>query len=194
MDAVNKLKKAASVKDDKINELQRVIESERAVFRKAESDKLALQKQLESLREELQLSQRSLMSSRSLSRRKMGEEDGSTSIRVRPRRTPPMQPTLIESPTEGSSSNTKRSGSRSIRAPEKSSVKSRLFGRKKSVQPEEDSPKSKAETTTLRPGHRKSVSMTTREMSKYGSGQTVNPRRVAMKKSESQNSRESKWR
>jgi len=50
VDAVNKLKKVANQKDMKIYELQRVIESERAVVRKAESDKVALEKQLESLR------------------------------------------------------------------------------------------------------------------------------------------------
>lgn len=50
VEAVNKLKRVASAKDEKIIELQRVIESERAVVRKAESDKLALEKQLKSLR------------------------------------------------------------------------------------------------------------------------------------------------
>ena len=50
VEAVNKLKRAATAKDEKIIELQRVIESERAVVRKAESDKMALEKKLKSLR------------------------------------------------------------------------------------------------------------------------------------------------
>ena len=48
--AVDKLKKVASAKDEKIVELQRVIESERACVRKAESDKQALERELRSLR------------------------------------------------------------------------------------------------------------------------------------------------
>lgn len=50
MEAVNKLKRVSHAKDEKIVELNRVIETERAFARKSEVEKAALEKELRSLR------------------------------------------------------------------------------------------------------------------------------------------------
>jgi len=221
IEAVNKLKRVASAKDDKILELQRVIESERAVVRKAESDKLALEKQLKSLREELQLSQRSLMQSRPLSRRRssIGVEEGSTSTRSSARgrssrlkkSPPPQQPTVKEAPEEDKPHSLRnRLGLRSsLRLGKREdSIGARLFGRKKSVPPEDTGRKpstrsrlsSTQEFSSLatksaqptRPSQRKAISLTSREAHK--SGASSNPRRAAMKKIEENATRGAKWR
>jgi len=210
VEAVNKLKRVASAKDEKIVELQRVIESERAVVRKAESDKLALEKQLKSLREELQLSQRSLMQTRSLSRRRMSSE-GASSVRSRTKKSPPpQQPTVKETPEEDSSATMrKRLGLRRLGKRE-DSIGARLFGRKKkSVPPESASRKSSTRESRLtsskespsraktvapsRQAQRKAISMTSREVHQC-TGASINPRRAVLKKVEESASRGSKWR
>lgn len=213
VEAVNKLKRVASAKDEKIIELQRVIESERAVVRKAESDKLALEKQLKSLREELQLSQRTLMQSRSLSRRKSNAEEGSVSLRSRTKKsTPPQQPTVPEAPEEDTSLR-QRLGLRTLRSGKReTSIGARLFGRKKSAPPDEaaargrsssrgsrllnrESPSRASKNAPIgRQAHRKTISMTSREAHRYPTGAMSNPRRAAMKKAEENASRGAKWR
>eukprot|EP00210_Caulerpa_lentillifera_P005201 g4969.t1 len=204
MDAMSKLKMLSHAKDDKIVELNRVIETDRAFVRKSEVEKAALEKELRSLREELQLSQRSLMSARLNSRRKNGGECLSSTRLSSVTSETSSQSSKAElrmSRSTNSRKTSDRQSSRSSRNEEseqksmKTSMASRgeessarrallrgLTPASRSIAPGDSPPLPRS--SAARALHKKSMSMTSRDCNVGATNGHSNPRRAVLKKSE----------